>query len=52
MQIECDPVLCGGGDVPWNVDNYILPQEETDFHEGCFTCFANDHKLNKYLEEK
>jgi hypothetical protein len=45
-------VLCGGGDVPCNVDNYILPPKEIDFLTGCFTCFANDHKLKKYLEEK
>ena len=52
VQIECDPVLRGGGDVPCNFDNFILPQEEIDLIEGCFTRFATDHKLKKYLEEK
>ena len=52
VQIECDPVLRGDGEVPCNFDNFILPPEEIQLIDGCFTRFATDHKLKKYLEEK
>ena len=52
MHIECDPVLHGGGEVPCNFDNVIMPPKEIVFFSGCFTRFATDHKLKKYLEEK
>jgi hypothetical protein len=52
VQIECDPVLRGDGEEPCTFDNFILPPEEIALLTGCFTRFATDHKLKKYLEEK